>query len=352
MRKAAMTSRERWEAVLRHQKPDRTPMDYWATPEFSNKLMAHLECETEEEALRKLNVDFVVKAEPLYCGPSLPAGTDVFGCRFRDIDYGSGEYRECITHPLAEFETVDEIKSGYTWPVSDWWDYSVLPNQLRGHEDHPVIGGSYEPFLIYKQLRGEEQSYLDLVLNPDLVHYCLDKLLHLDLEEITRIYETIPGQVLLTYVAEDMGGQEDLLFSPEHIRAFLLPHIRRVINLVHSSGVYVFHHNDGAIRRILPDMVEAGIDLLNPIQWRCQGLDRRELKKTFGDQIVFHGAMDNQETLPFGTVTDVEREVRENLDILGKDGGYILAPCHNIQPLTPVENVVAMYRTCFIESLL
>ncbi|MBU4203357.1 MAG: uroporphyrinogen decarboxylase family protein [Acidobacteria bacterium] len=101
-----------------------------------------------------------------------------------------------------------------------------------------------------------------------------------------------------------------------------------------------------------PDMVEAGIDLLNPIQWRCQGLDRRELKKTFGDQIVFHGAMDNQETLPFGTVTDVEREVRENLDILGKDGGYILAPCHNIQPLTPVENVVAMYRTCFIESLL
>ncbi|MCJ7680698.1 MAG: uroporphyrinogen decarboxylase family protein [Candidatus Aminicenantes bacterium] len=352
MNKDTMTPKERWEAVLRHQKPDRTPMDYWATPEFSNKLKTHLECATEEEALRRLNVDFVVKAEPRYCGPPLPADTDVFGCCFRNIDYGSGTYRECITHPLADFETVDELESGYTWPVPDWWDYSVLPDQLRGHEDNPVIGGNYEPFLIYKQLRGEEQSYLDLVLNPDIVHTCLDKLLHLGLEEITRIYEAVPGRVLLTYVAEDMGGQEDLLISPDHIHTFLLPRIRRIIDLVHSSGVYVFHHNDGAIRRIVPDMVEAGINLLNPIQWRCPGMDRRELKKSFGGRIVLHGAMDNQETLPFGTITDVEQEVCENLEILGREGGYILAPCHNIQAVTPPENVVAMYRTCFNEGRL
>jgi uroporphyrinogen decarboxylase len=91
-------------------------------------------------------------------------------------------------------------------------------------------------------------------------------------------------------------------------------------------------------------MVAAGIDLLNPVQWRNTGLDRAELKREFGGRLVFHGAMDNQRTLPFGSREDVIREVRENLEILGKGGGYILAPCHNIQSITPVRNIVAMYE--------
>jgi uroporphyrinogen decarboxylase len=92
-------------------------------------------------------------------------------------------------------------------------------------------------------------------------------------------------------------------------------------------------------------MIGAGIDLLNPIQWRCPGMEREGLKRDFGDRILFHGAMDNQTTLPFGTVEDVRQEVLKNIRILGEGGGYILAPCHNIQPLTPPENVVAMYET-------
>ena len=149
---------------------------------------------------------------------------------------------------------------------------------------------------------------------------------------------------MLTYAAEDMGGQTDLMISPAHIREFLLPGMKRIIDLAHGAGVYVFHHNDGNVRRIVPDMVAAGIDLLNPVQWRNTGLDRAELKREFGDRLVFHGAMDNQRTLPFGSREDVIREVRENLEILGKGGGYILAPCHNIQSITPVGNIVAMYE--------
>jgi uroporphyrinogen decarboxylase len=92
-------------------------------------------------------------------------------------------------------------------------------------------------------------------------------------------------------------------------------------------------------------MISAGIDLLNPIQWRCGGMDREGLKRDFGARVIFHGGMDNQQTLPFGTVDEVRREVLDNLGILGRDGGYILAPCHNIQALTPPENIVAMYET-------
>jgi uroporphyrinogen decarboxylase len=92
-------------------------------------------------------------------------------------------------------------------------------------------------------------------------------------------------------------------------------------------------------------MIEAGIDVLDPVQWRCKGMDRAGLKRDFGDRLVFHAAMDNQQTLPFGSVEDVRREVIENIRILGKGGGYILGPCHNLQVISPPENIVAMYET-------
>jgi uroporphyrinogen decarboxylase len=96
---------------------------------------------------------------------------------------------------------------------------------------------------------------------------------------------------------------------------------------------------------ILPDLVAAGIDILNPVQWRCKGMDREELKRTFGQRIIFHGGVDNQHTLPHGTPEDVREEVRYNLEVLGANGGYIPAPCHNLQAVTPTENVVTLYRT-------
>jgi uroporphyrinogen decarboxylase len=320
-------------------------MDYWATPETSQKLMAHLECSTEDDMLKKLHVDKVVRVKPEYVGPLLPSGTDVFGCLYKTVDYGLGVYEECIFHPLAEFGSVEEIDTRFKWPDPGWWDYSSIPSQINGKEMHPILGGHYEPFLTYKNLRGQEKAFVDLVENPDIVHYCLDRLFLLGYEEIRRIYEQIPGRVMLTYVAEDMGAQSDLLISTAHIHEFFLPRMERIIELVHQAGAFVFHHNDGSIRRIIPDMIKAGIDILNPIQWRCENMDRQKLKQDFGQELVFHGAMDNQQTLPFGTADDVKNEVLDNLAILGADGGYILAPCHNIQAITPVENIITMYQT-------
>jgi uroporphyrinogen decarboxylase len=118
-----------------------------------------------------------------------------------------------------------------------------------------------------------------------------------------------------------------------------------MMDLAHEAGACVFHHTDGAARKILPDLIEAGIDVLNPIQWRCNGMEREGLNRDFGDKIVFHGGVDNQYTLAFGSVEEVRREVADDLRILGEGGGYILAPCHNIQAVSPPENIVAMYET-------
>jgi uroporphyrinogen decarboxylase len=345
MPKESMTPKERWLAVLSRKNPDRIPMDFWATPETTALLMENLGCYSEWEMCRKLHVDMPVKVKPEYAGPSIPRGADVFGRRYKNVYYGSGTYKECIYHPLVQYDSAEEVERNFQWPNPDWWDYSSIRSQIFQKEDYPILAGHYEPFLIYKDLRGQQKAFLDIVENPDLVHYCLEKLFHLGFTEIERMYEQIPGKVTLTYVAEDMGGQENLMMSPAHIREFLLPKMKKVIDFIHSQGAFVFHHNDGSIRRIIPDMIAAGIDILNPIQWRSKNMDRRELKKDFGDQVVLHGAMDNQLTLPFGSVEDVRNEVLDNFRILGSGGGYILAPCHNIQPITPIENILTMYET-------
>jgi uroporphyrinogen decarboxylase len=351
MSRESMTPKERWLAVLSREKPDHIPMDYWATEEATRRVMEHLGCSEPWEMFRKLHVDRPVGVGPRYVGPPIEPGYDMHGCRYEDVDYGTGVYAECVHHPLAGYNSVEEIGRNYTWPTADWFDYSVIPAQIKGKEMYPIQGGGSEPFLTYKDLRGMEQAYMDLILRPDLVHYCLDKLFDFCYENTLRIYEAIPGQVDISYVAEDFGAQEDLLLSPEMIREFLIPRMRRMIDLAHQAGAYVFFHSDGAIRKIIPDMIEAGIDVLNPIQWRCRGMDREGLKRDFGDQVVFHGGVDNQHTLAFGTVEDVREEVTYNIQVLGEGGGYILAPCHNIQAISPPENVVAMYETGYARGV-
>jgi uroporphyrinogen decarboxylase len=343
MKEDEMMPKERWLAVLERRKADRVPMDYWATPEVTERLMQHLKCKTPKEMYEQLHIDMVVSVWPKYVGPTPPEGSNIYGCRFRDIKHKTGVYSEIIYSPLAKYRTVNEIKKNYTWPTADMYDYSVIPDQILGYEDYPIRGGGSEPFLTYKELRGMKQAFLDLYLHPDIVHYCLGELFHFCYENTKRIYEQIPGKVMLSYIAEDFGGQTGLLFKPEHIREYMIPRMKRMISLAHNNGAYAFHHSDGSVRKIIPDMIEAGIDILNPIQWRCRDMNREALKREFGDKIVFHGAMDNQYTLAFGKEAEVRQEVRENLRILGKGGGYILAPCHNIQPVTPTESILAMY---------
>jgi len=324
-------------------------MDFWATPEVVANLCGHLGC-TYDQMLARLHIDTPFGVGGRYVGPTPPPGEDIWGLRHTTVSHGAGAYDEVTNAPLALYESVADIEADYHWPSPDDWDYSHLREQIRSQDHRPIRGGGSEPFLLYKSLRGDAQAYIDLVENPEVVDYCLDRLFALAYQDTLRIFEAIPGKVLLTYVAEDLGMQRSLLISRQHIHRFLLPRMKQIMDLTHQAGAYVFHHDDGAIREILPDLLDAGIDLLNPIQWRLPGMAREDLKADFGDRVIFHGAIDNQSTLPFGSVEDVRREVTDNFCILGAGGGYILAPCHNIQDVTPPENIVAMYRVGYEES--
>jgi len=345
-----MTPRERWEAVLNRRTPDRVPMGWSATAEATEKVMAHVGAPDIEALLEHFHVDRIHDAAPKYVGPEPPADRNIFGCGLKRVEYATGSYNEVVENPLAQYNSVEEIETDYTWPEADWWDYLHIAADLVGKEHMPVQANNLSPFMWFGYLRGLEQSFVDLVENPQIAHYILDKLIALEMTMMERILNEADGKVLYAYVADDFGSQQSMMISMPQVREFYIPKVQPVIDLLHESGALVFHHNDGAIRPMIPDMIDAGIDVLNPVQWRCQGMEREGLKRDFGDRLVFHAAMDNQYTLAFGTVDDVRQEVLDNLRILGEGGGYILAPCHNIQAVSPPENVVAMYETAYEEG--
>ena len=157
---------------------------------------------------------------------------------------------------------------------------------------------------------------------------------------------------MIIYVAEDLGGQTGLLMARELMQEFLFPRMKRMMDLTRQHGSFVFTHSDGAVRDIIPDFIALCTQVLNPIQWVCPGMDRAGLKRDFGADLVFHGGVDNQRVLPFGAVDDVREEVHENYSTLGAGGGCILCPCHNIQAVTPPENIVALYETGYAEGWL
>lgn len=152
-----MTPRERWLSVLRRRRPDRPPMDYWATPEVTQSLMSHFGFSTLRELYERLHIDVPFKPKPRYIGPKIPKNQGVYGCRYRDISYGAGTYRECILHPLKQFNTVEGIEKNYSWPHTDLYDYSSISEDTAKWGDYPIEGGGSEPFLDYKNLRGQEQ---------------------------------------------------------------------------------------------------------------------------------------------------------------------------------------------------
>ncbi|MEM2969993.1 MAG: hypothetical protein QXR63_03545 [Candidatus Bathyarchaeia archaeon] len=232
-----MTPRERWLATLKRQKPNRVAMDYWATPEVTERLMLELKCKTLKEMYEKLHVDAVISVWPKYVGPKISEGSNIYGCRFKEVKHKTGTYSEIIYSPLAEYQTVSAIKKHYTWPTVDMYDYSEIPDQINGFEDYPVRGGGSEPFLTYKELRGMKQAFLDLYLHPDIVHYCLDQLFEFCYENTKLIYKQIPRKIMFSYVAEDFGGQTGLLFKPEHIREFFLPGMTRLIDIANNNNV-------------------------------------------------------------------------------------------------------------------
>ncbi|MBZ0286481.1 MAG: uroporphyrinogen-III decarboxylase-like protein, partial [Anaerolineae bacterium] len=233
----------------------------------------------------------------------------------------------------------------YRWPSPDWYDYAALPGMIAENAGRAIMCGYTAVFFYHNLLRGLELSLIDPYERPEFTRYLLQRISDFFTEYHRRCFEAAPGLIDLTQVTDDWGSQTGLLTNPRIFETFYRAPMQRGIDLAKSYGIMVFHHDDGDIRRLIPTFVEMGINVLNPIQWRCGDWNLAELKSCFGDKIAFHGGIDNQGTLPFGTADDVRAEVKRLVDTLGCDHtGYIIAPCHNLQPLTPLENILAMYE--------
>ena len=264
--------------------------------------------------------------------------------RYRPMNYGTGTYNEQYYAPLASARTLDDLER-YAWPSADWFDYSEMAAAARtAREKKAVMCGYMAPFYYHNKLRGLEASLMDPHDDPEFTRQFLKRLCDFFYEHHYRMFEACKGLIDVGQVTDDYGSQTGPLISLKTFREFYRPHVQRFIGLCHGFGLKVFHHDDGAIRDFLPDLVELGIDILNPVQSVCPGMERAGLKRDFGRALCFHGGIDNQRVLPLGSPDDVRAEVRDAIDTLAGDGtGYILAPCHNLQAVSPVENIIAMY---------
>jgi len=345
-----MNAKQRWMAWWTGERPDRVPCDYWGTGEITARLLFDLDCATESDLWRKLCID-----KCIYLAPRHPAATEdtwhmpslfsIWGVETKLVPYadGLGVYEESVGFPLADARTAADVDR-FPWPKVEDWDFSDYRARCLEYRDHPIVGASYEPFYLYCRLRGMEQALEDLVTNPELMDDIMGRMFDVFAGLVRKSLETAGDLVDFIYVAEDLGTQETLLMSPRVFRRSVKPWLAKMIELAHGYGAKAFHHDDGAIRPLIPDLLEIGIDVLNPIQWRCRGMEREGLARDFGTDVVFHGGIDNQHTLPFGSPADVRCQVAENIRLFSGGKGYVVAPCHNLQANTPTANVVAMYE--------
>lgn len=345
---STMTHKERMLAAMDHQTVDHLPTDIWAVDEILDKLAEHFAVHSFLEICDRLEIDGIFNIAPPYFGPLVHRAEDLYynewGMGYRMQEYQGGLYEEQVFYPLAHAQTIADLEA-FPWSSPDWYDYSSLPDLARLYPDRAIMCGYTAVFYWHNKLRGLEQSLLDPLEKPEFTHYLLQKISDFFSTYHQRCFEAAPGLIDTTQVTDDFGSQTGLLISPRVFDTFYRPFIQRGIDLALTYRIRVFHHDDGDCRRLLPRLAGMGINLLNPIQWRCGNWNLDSLKDEFGSRLCFHGGVDNQQTLPFGTPDEVRTEVHWLKQTLGKDStGYIIAPCHNIQAITPLENILALYE--------
>ncbi|HFD40342.1 MAG TPA: hypothetical protein ENJ31_10925 [Anaerolineae bacterium] len=349
---AALSPWERVETALAHREPDRVPFDFWAVPEVWDALRAALGTDDDEEILRLLGVDcrMVTTRYVGHKARTLPDGTfiDQWGAHRRRVVNEFGAHDEYDSHPLAEAETVADVLN-WDWPSPDDWDVSGVRAQCEQWQAPVRYHLRYEVGGIFEWswgLRGFERFLIDLIEQPDIACAIMDRFTDIYIENTLRVIEAAGGLLDMVYTYDDVGIQEGPLLSPRMWREYILPRHQRLNAAIRAAKypVKIMYHSCGAIYPFIAAFIDdMGIDVLNPLQPRAAGMDMARIKAEFGDRLSFHGAIDIQHTLPYGTPAEVQAEVRERCRVLGRGGGYICASAHYIQADTPLENVIAMY---------
>ena len=375
-----MTSQERLKTALDHREPDRVPLDLGSTPVTGIVTVAYRnycryqglpypepEIQDVKQQLARPHPDFLADLEvdtrPIARG-RMGLGQQTFE---RDGDYEfyydewdlgwrrpvpDGLYFDLFDHVLRDY-TLDQLKAWkFIDPLADWRYAGMVEEAARlsaegyGLVLGGVCAGVWEMAL---WLRGYDQFLFDMAAEPELADWLIGHMVDLKLAYWEKALGLIGDQVTVCNEADDLGAQHALMVSPNMYRTLVKPHQKRLFSGIKALAPHVklFYHSDGAIYEVLPDLVELGVDILNPVQVNAAGMgDTAKLKREFGDALTFWGAAcDSQDVLPHGTPQQVADEVKRRIDDLAPGGGYVFAGVHNIQADVPPENLDAFWTT-------
>ena len=340
---SSLTGKERVLAAFEHRIPDRVPLWYGADAAVTQTLMRLCQVADEEALMQRLHIDFR-RVREVYAGP--PLATEPGGRRksFWGVWRAGSYYGQPVSHPLAGVETVEEVEA-YPWPSPDWFDFSHLRGQCATWADYAIIGGPWVViFTDATELVGMSEFFMKMHTHPDVMKAVLQKVSDFNYVVATRFFETCGDLLDIFFFGDDLGTQQSLFISPAMWHEFLEPHFARFIELGQQAGLKTMFHSCGAVSRLIDPFLAHGLDALNPIQRRAHGMDLAQLKATYGDRLTFHGAIDHQQVLAFGTPDDVRHEVHEVIDILAPGGGFCLAASHDLLLSEfPPENIITMY---------
>lgn len=362
-----MASVERLKEALHHREPDRVPLDLGGTVSgislFAHRaLCRHLGFQAEEvlidriqylakpasEILELFDIDtrYVYEAIPREVWQKDKEGslwTDAWGV----VRRFTGLYYDMVVHPLASLTDWEEV---FFYPVPDLPRefFKELRPELEAHKQKGkavivnCIGSVFE-FSWY--LRGFPQFMLDLATVPSMACAIMDILLEFQIRQFDELLKNVGDLVDVVLVGDDLATQKGPLVSPETYRKYIKPRQKTLYAFIKErTEAPLFYHSCGAIEPLLPDLIEIGVDIINPVQVSAQGMDTKRLKKIYGSELTFWGGIDTQRVLPFGTPEEVREEVRRRIDDLAPGGGYVLCAVHNIQADVPPENIVALYE--------
>lgn len=341
-----MSSRERVLAALRHEQPDRTPRDFWAEPPTLRRLFAHLGFDDQERLLDELGIDVFHLESPAPAEREVGNGVfqNFWGERYVYQSTPWGPMREDTPGALAAATEFGDLES-FAWPSPDCLDRSTLMEQCRRQDQRALMYGFADIWQRPALVRGWENMFVDMGERPEWVHYLSRKFTDFYLEDYTRAAEITGGRIDLYLLISDLGSQSGPLISTGMFREFVAPYLKEMIDRIHQLGGKVLYHSCGMIRPLIPELIQLGIDVLDPIQPAGPGMQPESLKREFGERLSFHGGIDMQELLPNGTPEQVAEEARRYCEVLGNQGGYILAPAHLFQPDVSPENLLAVYRS-------
>lgn len=346
-----MNSKERIELALAFQSTDHIPISNIcaginapALAEFDHYLR-----ETKGVDAKSY-LDGVIDLKEIWSFDIIPGydyNNDCWGVKRKQVSYGAGSYDEIYYYPLEKAQTVDDIKN-HPWPQTSWFDYSRVPGQVKSTKARPdqqLAVSIANPFETSWYMRGLEQIFMDMMIQPEMVHAMMDCVTGFYMEHFKRFIDAADGEIPVAFTADDIGGQDGLLVSLDMWEEFIKPYHVKLNRELHNLGVKVVYHTCGSVVEAIDGLIDMGIDILQSVQTSAKGMDPHVLKEKAGKKLCFEGGVCVQQLLPFGTREKVVETTRQLIQTLGKDGGYILGPSHYIQAGTPPENIEAMFDT-------